>query len=143
MANHTIFDVLNTLEKAKISFRLARDRPDTIRVDTTSYGLRLEIECFDEDHVDVSTFRGTEDIDGEYDYFLKRLSDNSMDWILGNECDDLWRDCGGTERLKAEPHSGHRKAAAAASVPTTAAISVSAASTASGTRNGTVPPLAA
>lgn len=41
MANHTIFDVLNTLEKAKISFRLARDRPDTIRVDTTLYGLRL------------------------------------------------------------------------------------------------------
>jgi hypothetical protein len=68
MANHTIFDVLNTLEKAKISFWLARDRPDTIRVDATLYGLRLGIECFDDDHVEVSTFRGTEDIDGEYDY---------------------------------------------------------------------------
>ncbi|MCJ2070389.1 hypothetical protein MKK75_16545 [Methylobacterium sp. J-030] len=79
MENHTIFDVLKTLEKAKISFRLARDRPDTIRVDATLYGLRLEIECFDDNHVEVSTFRGTEDIDGEYDYFLKILAENPMD----------------------------------------------------------------
>jgi hypothetical protein len=47
------------------------------------------------------------------------------------------------QRSSVEPQSGQRKAAAAASVPTTAAISVRAPSTASGTRNGTVPPLAA
>lgn len=79
MENVSIFDVLKTLEGAKISFRLARDRPDTIRVDATLYGLRLEIECFDDNHVEVSTFRGTEDIDGEYDYLLKILADNPMD----------------------------------------------------------------
>lgn len=79
MGSHTIFDVLKTLERARISFRLARDRPDTIRVDATLYGLRLEIECFDDDHVEASTFRGTEDIDGEYDYLLKILADNPLD----------------------------------------------------------------
>ena len=51
MENYTIFDVLKALEEAKISFRLARDRPDTIRVDATLYGLRLEIECFDDNHI--------------------------------------------------------------------------------------------
>jgi hypothetical protein len=79
MGNITIFDVLKRLEEAKVSFRLARDRPDTIRVDATLYGLRLEIECFDDNHVEVSTFRGTEDIDGDYDYLLKILADNPLD----------------------------------------------------------------
>lgn len=79
MKKHAIFDVLRVLEEAKISFRLARDRPDTIRVDATLYGLRLEIECFDDNHVEVSTFRGTEDIDGEFDYLLKILAENPMD----------------------------------------------------------------
>jgi hypothetical protein len=51
MEKHTIFDVLKVLEEARISFRLATDRPDTIRVDATLYGLRLEIECFDDNHV--------------------------------------------------------------------------------------------
>lgn len=79
MKKHAILDVLRVLEEAKISFRLARDRPDTIRVDATLYGLRLEIECFDDNHVEVSTFRGTEDIDGEFDYLLKILAENPMD----------------------------------------------------------------
>jgi hypothetical protein len=79
MEKYTIFDVLRVLEEAKISFRLARDRPDTIRVDATITGLRLEIECFDDNHVEVSTFRGTEDIDGEFDYLLKMLAENPMD----------------------------------------------------------------
>ncbi|WP_267420884.1 hypothetical protein [Methylobacterium sp. GC_Met_2] len=79
MENVTILDVLKMLEEAKISFRLARDRPDTVRVDATLYGLRLEIECFDDNHVEVSTFRGTEDIDGDYGYLLKLLAENPMD----------------------------------------------------------------
>jgi hypothetical protein len=66
------------LGKKRISFRLARDQPDTIRVDATLYGLRLEIECFDDDQVKVSTFKGKEDIDGEYDFLLKMLTENSI-----------------------------------------------------------------
>lgn len=78
MKKHTIFDVLRVLEEAKISFRLARDRPDTIRVDATLIGLRLEIECFDDNHVEVSAFRGTEDIDGEFEHLLKILAENPV-----------------------------------------------------------------
>ena len=44
MENVTIFDVLKMLEDYKISFQLARDRPDTITFDTSLCGLRLEIE---------------------------------------------------------------------------------------------------
>jgi hypothetical protein len=74
-----VYRVMQTLEDAKVKFRLARDRPDTIRIDATLVGLRLEIECFEDNHVEISTFRGTEDIDGEYDYLLKILADNPMD----------------------------------------------------------------
>lgn len=79
METAVVYKVMQTLEKEKIKFRLARDRPDTIRIDATLYGLRLEIECFDDNHVEVSTFGGTEDIDGEYDYLIKILAENPMD----------------------------------------------------------------
>jgi hypothetical protein len=79
METAAVYQVLKLLGDSKVKFRLARDRPDTIRVDATLYGLRLEIECFDDNHLEVSTFRGTEDIDGEYEYLLKILADNPMD----------------------------------------------------------------
>jgi len=76
MEEISIFEVLTTLEKAKIPFSLARSRPDTIRVDVTLYGLRLEVECFDDNHIEVSTFKGNEDIDGGFQYLLRMLSEN-------------------------------------------------------------------
>ena len=79
METAAVYKVMQLLENEKIKFRLARDRPDTIRIDATLVGLRLEIECFDDNHVEVSTFRGTEDIDGEFDYLLKMLAENPMD----------------------------------------------------------------
>jgi hypothetical protein len=76
MEKISIFEVLTTLENAKIPFSLARSRPDTIRVDVTLYGLRLEVECFDDNHIEVSTFKGNEDIDGGFQYLLQMLSEN-------------------------------------------------------------------
>ncbi len=72
----SIFEVLKTLDKERVSFRLARNRPDTIRVDVTLYGYRLEVECFDDNHIEVSTFKGNEDIDGGFEYLLRMLSEN-------------------------------------------------------------------
>ena len=73
----SIFDVLKILEREKIPFILARSRPDTIRVDVTLCGLRLEVECFDDDHIEVSTFKGNEDIDGGFAYLLQVIKDNT------------------------------------------------------------------
>lgn len=76
MEKVTIYEVLSMLEKERIPFILARSRPDSIRIDVTLYGFRLEIECFDDNHIEVSTFKGTEDIDGGYQYLLRILSEN-------------------------------------------------------------------
>jgi hypothetical protein len=73
------YKVLQTLEDTKVKFRLSRDRPDTMRADATLYGLRLEVECFDANHVEASRFRRTEDVDGRYDYLQKILSQNIME----------------------------------------------------------------
>lgn len=79
MINKSIYDVLRILENKRISFTLNRSRPDSIRVDATLYGLRLEIECFENHQVEVSTFRGNEDIDGGFEFLLKTLNENSLD----------------------------------------------------------------
>ena len=75
----SIYNVLRILEGKRIPFALNRSRPDSIRVDATLYGLRLEIECFDDNHIEVSTFRGNEDIDGGFDFLLRTLNENSLD----------------------------------------------------------------
>lgn len=72
----SIFEVLKTLEKERVPCSIARNRPDTIRVDVTLYGFRLEVECFDDNHIEVSTFKGNEDIDGGFEYLLRMISDN-------------------------------------------------------------------
>ncbi|WP_449409895.1 hypothetical protein [Methylobacterium komagatae] len=75
----SIYNVLRILEDRKISFALNRSRPDSIRVDATLYGIRLEIECFDDNHIEVATFRGSEDIDGGFDFLLQTINENSLD----------------------------------------------------------------
>lgn len=75
----TIFEVIGALERARISFRLARDRPDTIRVDATLVGMRLEIECFEDGRVEISRFTGTEDIEEGYEDLLQILRESAFD----------------------------------------------------------------
>ena len=59
-----IFKVLSLLDGAKIYYNLEKTRPDSIRVNATLIGERLEIEVFEDDHVEISRFRGNEDIEG-------------------------------------------------------------------------------
>ena len=59
---HPLFQLLAKLENAKISFGLSRNRPDTILVSLTVVGQRIEIDVFDDGHMEVSTFVGREDV---------------------------------------------------------------------------------
>ncbi|MBU9132528.1 hypothetical protein KTD17_05880 [Burkholderia multivorans] len=44
--------------------RLANGRPDSILVSVTVVGQRVEIDVFDDGHMEVSRFEGNEDIEG-------------------------------------------------------------------------------
>ena len=53
------------LESRNIPFTLERTSPDTVRVNATLVGERLEIDVFEDEHVEISRFRGNEDVEGE------------------------------------------------------------------------------
>lgn len=63
--SHQLYGLLSQLESAGISFTLGRYRPDTILVSLTLVGERVEIDVFDDGHMEVSRSTGTEDIVGD------------------------------------------------------------------------------
>lgn len=60
-----IYRLLKTLDEAKVHYYLQRHRPDTIDVTITLVGKRIEVSVFDDDHIEVSQFLGTEDVEDE------------------------------------------------------------------------------
>ncbi|OXJ15497.1 hypothetical protein CFB39_28610 [Burkholderia sp. AU6039] len=47
-----------------MAYALSRHRPDTILVSVTVVGQRIEIDVFDDGHMEVSRFVGNEDVEG-------------------------------------------------------------------------------
>lgn len=58
----TLFGILKKLDDAKIHYYLGRYRSDMINITATFVGKRLEISVFEDGHVEVSEFRGNEDV---------------------------------------------------------------------------------
>ena len=63
--NHPLFELLSALEHARIHFTLQRHRPDTILVTMTLVGERVEVDVFEDGHMEVSRFKGGEEIVGD------------------------------------------------------------------------------
>jgi hypothetical protein len=59
---HPLYDVLNLLERERLHFRIDRHRPDTVMITVTVVGERLEIDVFDDGHIEYSRFKGDEDV---------------------------------------------------------------------------------
>jgi hypothetical protein len=76
--NHPLYNLLTDLEAASIHFTINRYRPDTILVTLTLVGERVEIDVFDDGHMEVSRFPGTEDIVGGEE-LVKKLIDENRD----------------------------------------------------------------
>ncbi|TNJ32969.1 hypothetical protein [Arenimonas terrae] len=62
--SHSLYSLLQRLETARIPFTLARYRPDSILVAITIVGERVEIDVFEDGHMEVSRFKGHEDVEG-------------------------------------------------------------------------------
>jgi hypothetical protein len=65
MTQHSLYTLTRKLEDANIRFTLARDRKDTIRVTLHLVGERTEVDVFEDGHMEVSRFMGSEDIVGD------------------------------------------------------------------------------
>ena len=59
-----VFDTIRLLEKAHIAFDIKRTRPDAITIWATVVGERIEIDIFEDNHIEISRFRGDESVEG-------------------------------------------------------------------------------
>jgi hypothetical protein len=74
--HHPLYQLLNRLESAKIHFALARYRDDSILVTLTLVGERVEVDVFEDGHMEVSRFRGKEDVVGGIEVVEMLLAEN-------------------------------------------------------------------
>ena len=74
--SHPVYDLLRNLESAKIHFTLARHREDSILVSMTLVGQRIEVDVFDDGHMEVSRFAGGEDIVGGAELVERLIAEN-------------------------------------------------------------------
>jgi hypothetical protein len=75
--SHQLYDLLRDLEYAKIPFVLGRYRDDTILVSLTLVGERVEIDVFEDGHMEVSRFNGDEAIVGDAELVQRLISANA------------------------------------------------------------------
>ena len=74
--SHPLCELLQKLEAAKIHFTLGRHRPDTVLVTLTLVGERVEVDVFDDGHMGVSRFPGSEGIVGGAELVEKLIDEN-------------------------------------------------------------------
>jgi hypothetical protein len=67
MTSHPLFELLRMLEKTRHHFVLARERDDTVMVTVTLVGLRVEIDVFEDGHLEYSLFSGSESVESDLD----------------------------------------------------------------------------
>lgn len=57
------FNIMNLLDRHKIHYSMQRTRSETIQFNTTFVGARIEIEAFEDNHIELSRFIGNEDVE--------------------------------------------------------------------------------
>jgi hypothetical protein len=62
--SHPLFALLTKLDDAKVAYALSRHRPDSVLVSITVVGQRIEVDVFDDGHMEISRFLGNEDVEG-------------------------------------------------------------------------------
>jgi hypothetical protein len=72
--SHPLYDLLLRLEDAKIPFTLSRNRSDSLLVTLTLVGERVEIDIFEDGHMEVSRFKGSEDVVGNAELVEKLIA---------------------------------------------------------------------
>jgi hypothetical protein len=69
----TVFMTMRMLEDARLHFFIERTRPDAIRFSVTTLGERIEIDVFEDKHLEISRFVGDESVEGDMDLLINIL----------------------------------------------------------------------
>ncbi len=73
---HPLYDLLGELEAASIHFTIGRYREETILVTLTLVGERVEVDVFEDGHMEVSGFPGSEDVVGGEELVRRIIAEN-------------------------------------------------------------------
>ena len=68
-----VFKTIRMLEEARLHFFIERTRPDSIRLSVTMVGERVEIDIFEDDHLEISRFFGDEKVEGGIELLVNVL----------------------------------------------------------------------
>jgi hypothetical protein len=71
---NAVFDTIRLLEKAHIWFDIVRTRADALTVRATIVGERIEIDVFEDDHIEISRFRGDESVEGGRELLVEMVT---------------------------------------------------------------------
>lgn len=63
--SHELYRIIRLLEARRIHFELARYRDDSITITAMLVGERIEIDVFEDGHVEYSRFLGNEDVESD------------------------------------------------------------------------------
>lgn len=69
---------LSFLDKRKIFYWLSHDRPESIMVEITRVGKRIEVDFFD-DHIEYSVFEGNEDVLDDQEKLFRMIGNFGVD----------------------------------------------------------------
>lgn len=73
---HPLFQLLQRLDAGHYHYSLSRHRPDSVMVTVTFVGERTEIDVFEDGHMEVSRFPGTEDVLGGAELVWQLIHNN-------------------------------------------------------------------
>jgi hypothetical protein len=59
---HSLYRLLTLLDCHRLPYRVDRNRPDTLTVMVTVVGERLEVDVFEDGHMEYSRFAGNEGV---------------------------------------------------------------------------------
>ena len=68
-----VFKTIRMLEEARLHFFIERTRPDSIRLSVTMVGERVEIDIFEDNHLETSRFFGDEQVEGGMELLVNIL----------------------------------------------------------------------
>jgi len=80
---HPLYRMLRLIENQRLWYRIDRHREDSVMITVTAVGERLEIDIFEDGHVEFSRFKGDESVESDAVELERLLRD------LGQEPDHL------------------------------------------------------
>jgi hypothetical protein len=73
---HSLFKLLRRLDAANYHYFISRHRPETVLVTVIFIGERVEVDVFEDGHMEVSRFPGSEKILGGEDLIFDLIKEN-------------------------------------------------------------------